>query len=73
MTNEEIIKIVNETCSIQNTIVTCIGQTLLQCKEEDFKKKITSLLTYLNNEDYNEHTKFGFDIFAKELLKIINK
>lgn len=73
MTNEEIIKIVNESCSIQNIVITCIGQTFLRCKEEDFKRKVTSLLASLNNEGYNEHTKSGFDIFAEELLKIIDK
>jgi len=73
MTNEEIIKIVNESCSVQNIVITCIGQTFLCCKEEDFKKKVTSLLNYLRNGGYNEHAVSGFEIFAEELLKIIDK
>ena len=73
MKNEEIIKIVNETCSIQNIVVTCIGQTLLRCKEEDFKKKIEQTLAYLDCDAYLDDARSGFRIFAKQLLKIIDE
>lgn len=43
MKNEEIIKIVKQTYNIQDLLIGCIGNTLLRCKEEDFKKKIVSL------------------------------
>lgn len=73
MKNEEIIKIVNETCSIQNIVVTCIGQTLLRCKEEDFKRKIEQTLAYLDCDAYNDEARGGFRIFAKQLLSVINE
>ena len=73
MSNEEIIKIVNDTCSIQNIVVTCIGQTLLRCKEEDFKKKVEYVLQYLDCDAYNDEARGGFRIFAKKLLSVIDE
>lgn len=73
MKNEEIIEIVKQTCNIQDMLVGCIGNTLLRCKEEDFKKKIERTLAYLDCDAYPDDTRLGFRIFAKQLLKIINE
>lgn len=73
MTNEEIIKIVKQTCNIQDLLIGCIGNTLLRCKEEDFKKKIEQTLLYLDCDAYRDDTRTGFRIFARELLNSLDK
>lgn len=73
MTNDGIIEIVKETCLIQNLIVDCLGNTLLKCKDEDFKKKIEQLLANLDCDGTKDDVRLGYRIFARELLKILDK
>lgn len=73
MKNEEIIEIVKQTCNVQDLLIGCIGNTLLRCKEEDFKKKIEKTLEYLDCDAYNDEARGGFRIFAKQLLSVINE
>lgn len=73
MKNEEIIEIVKQTCNVQDLLIGCIGNTLLRCKEEDFKKKIEQTLAYLDCDTYLDDARAGFRLFAKQLLKIIDE
>lgn len=73
MKNEEIIEIVKQTCNIQDLLIGCIGNTLLRCKEEDFKKKIEQTLSYLDCDEYRDDVRIGFRVFAEQLLRIIDE
>lgn len=73
MKNEEIIEIVKQTCNIQDLLIGCIGNTLLRCKEEDFKKKVEQTLSYLDCDAYRDDTRIGFRVFAVHLINIIEE
>lgn len=73
MTNEEIIKICKETFNLQDALIGVIGQTVLAVKSEDIKNKIEGVLVYLDCAGTKDDVRLGFRIFAKELLKIIDK
>lgn len=75
MTNEAIVDILNNSCSIslQKMIIESIGMTMAKVKDEDFKKKIEQTLAYLDCEAYNDEARGGFRIFANQLLRIIDE
>lgn len=71
MTNEELVGLLSNEINVQKLIVNYIGNSVAKCKDEDFKKKIHYLLTYLDCGAYEENVRLGFRIFARELEKNI--
>lgn len=73
MKNEELVNILSKELNVQELLVNCIGTAIAKCKDVDFKKKIQSILAYLDCDAYEEDVRVGFRIFAKELEKIIEQ
>ena len=73
MTDEELVKLLSKELNVQELLVNCIGISVAKCKNEDFRKKIQSILAYLDCDAYEENVRHGFRIFANELEKIIEQ
>lgn len=67
MRNEEIVNVV---ASMVNP-AKLAADTTCRIKDEDFLKKIDSVLSYYDCGAYKDETREGFRIFASELKKLI--
>ena len=67
MRNEEIVNVV---ASMVNP-AKLAAETTCQIKDEDFIKKIDSVLSYYDCEAYKDETREGFRIFASALKNLI--
>lgn len=67
MSNEEIAKLV---ASMINP-AKLAADTTCRIKDEDFIKKIDSVLSYYDCEAYKDETREGFRIFASALKNLI--
>lgn len=69
MDNEEIKQFIVEKVKFEEYL----SDIVCQIKDEDFQKKIQNVLKYLDCDVYNESTRSGFRIFARQLLEVISK
>jgi len=65
MTNDAILKILDEEFSLVNVV----GKPICKIKDEDFKARIKQALEYLDCDCYDEKCRAGFRVFADHLLK----
>ena len=72
MKNEELLNILSKELNVQELLVNYIGISVAKCKDVDFRKKIQSVLDYLDCDAYEDKVRNGFRIFAKELEKLLN-
>ena len=67
MNNEEIVNVVASMVNPAELAAT----TTCRIKDEDFIKKIDSVLSYYDCEAYKDETREGFRIFASALKNLI--